>query len=66
MPLKALVNSKQNVLMPPGHLIKILKTNLFNMAAVSVKRSIHHQKILEDVLNKLRKSLINGTVIKNF
>ena len=62
MPWKALVNSKQNVLMPPGHPIKILKSNFFNMAVVSVKRSIH----LEHVLNKLRKSLINGTVIKNF
>ena len=31
---------KRNVLMPPGHPIILLKSNLFNMAAVSVKRSI--------------------------
>ena len=36
------------------------------MVAVSVKRSIHLQKIKEHVLNKLRKSLMNGTVIKKF
>ena len=40
MPRQALVYSKQNLLMPPGHPIIILKSNLFNMAAVSVKRSI--------------------------
>ena len=31
---------KRNVLMPPGHPIILLKSNCFNMAAVSVKRSI--------------------------
>ena len=31
---------KGNVLMPPGHPIILLKSNQFNMAAVSVKRSI--------------------------
>ena len=41
MPRKALVNTKRNVLMPPGHPIILLKSNLFNMAAArSVKRSI--------------------------
>ena len=37
MPRKALVNTKRNVLMPPGHPIILLKSNLFNVAAVSVK-----------------------------
>ena len=32
---------KRNALMPPGHPIILLKSNLFNMVAVSVKRSIH-------------------------
>ena len=36
---KALVNTKRNVLMTPEHPIILLKTNLFNMATVSVKRS---------------------------
>ena len=40
MPRRALVNTKRNVLMPPGHPIILLKSNLFNMAAVSVKWSI--------------------------
>ena len=41
MPRKVLVNiSKKNVLMPPGHPIELLKSKLFNVAAVSVKRSI--------------------------
>ena len=40
MPRKALVNSKQDVLMPPGHPIILLNSNIFNVAAVSVKRSI--------------------------
>ena len=31
---------KRNVLMPPGHPIIVLKLSLFNMAVVSVKRSI--------------------------
>ena len=39
MSRKALENT--NVLMPPGHPIKLLKSNLFNMAAVLVKRSVH-------------------------
>ena len=30
------------VLMPPGHPIILLKSKLFNMATVSVKRSISH------------------------
>ena len=30
----------QTVLMPPGHPIMLLKSNKFNMAAVSVKRRI--------------------------
>ena len=34
---------KRNALMPPGHPIILLKSNLFNMAAVSVKRSIVYQ-----------------------
>ena len=37
---KALVYSKQNLLMSPGHSIILLKSKLSNMAAVSVKRSI--------------------------
>ena len=37
IPWKALVNSDQNLVMPPGHPIILLKSNLFNMAAVSVK-----------------------------
>ena len=40
MPRRALVNTKRNVLMPPGHPIILLKSNLFNLAAVSVKWSI--------------------------
>ena len=40
MPRRALVNTKQNVLMPPGHPIMLLKSNLFNMASISVKWSI--------------------------
>ena len=41
MPRKALVNSKQDVLMPPGHpIIILLNSNIFNVAAVSVKRTI--------------------------
>ena len=40
MPCKALINTKQNVLIPPGHPITLLKSNLFNMAATLVKRSI--------------------------
>ena len=40
MPCKALINTKQNVLIPPGHPITLLKSNLFNMAAALVKRSI--------------------------
>ena len=31
---------KRNVLMPPGHPLILLKSYEFNMAAVSVKRSI--------------------------
>ena len=31
---------QRNVLMPPGHPIILLKSNEFNMGAVSVKRSI--------------------------
>ena len=42
MPRKALVYCKQNLLMPPGHPIILVKSNLFNMAAVSVKGSILH------------------------
>ena len=37
---KSVRKYKQNVLMPPGHPIILLKSNSFNMAAVSVKRSI--------------------------
>ena len=40
MPCKVLINTKQNVLIPPGHPITLLKSNLFNMAAALVKRSI--------------------------
>ena len=40
MPRKALVYSKQNLLMLPGHPIVLFKSKLSNMAAVSVKRSI--------------------------
>ena len=40
MPRKALVNSKQDVLMPPGHPIILLNSNIFNVVAVSVKRCI--------------------------
>ena len=40
MPRQALVYSKQNLLMPPGHPIILLKSKLFSLAAVSVKRSI--------------------------
>ena len=41
---KAHVNTEQVyriVLMPPGHPMTHLKSSLFNMAAVSVKRYIH-------------------------
>ena len=34
------------VLMPPGHPIILLKSNYFNMAAVSVKRSIEVDDVL--------------------
>ena len=37
MPRKALVNTKRIVLMPTGHPTILLKSNLFNMDAVSVK-----------------------------
>ena len=40
MPRNALVNTKRIVLMPPWHPIILLKSNLFNMAIVSLKRSI--------------------------
>ena len=54
IPQKALVNTKRNVLMPPGHVT--VKSNLFNMAAVLVKRSIlvfvnfHNQSPLNKLL----------------
>ena len=54
LPQKTLLNTKLNVLMPPGHLT--VKSNLFNMAAVSVKRSIlmfvnfHNQSPLNKLL----------------
>ena len=37
MPLKALVKAKRMVLMTPRHPTILFKSNLFNMAAVSVK-----------------------------
>ena len=37
---KALEKYKRNELMPPGHPIILLKSSQFNMAAVSLKRSI--------------------------
>ena len=37
---KKFVNTNWNVLVPPGHPIIFLKSNLLNMAAVSVKRAI--------------------------
>ena len=37
MPRTVLVNAKRIVLMPPGHPTILLKSNLFIMAAVSVK-----------------------------
>ena len=40
MPRKTLVNTKRNVLMPHRHPIILLNSNLLNMAAVSVKRSV--------------------------
>ena len=40
---KARVNTER---VPPGHPIILLKSNKFNMAAVSVKRSIDKAKIL--------------------
>ena len=40
MPRKTLVNTKRNLLMPNRHPIILLKSNLLNMAAVSVKRSV--------------------------
>ena len=45
-----IITSKQGtriffLLMPPGHPIILLKSNLFNMAAVSVKRSIDYYQI---------------------
>ena len=40
MPRKALVNTKRIVLMPHGHPIILLKSNLLNTTAVSVKRSV--------------------------
>ena len=38
--LKSARKYTRNVLMPPGHPIILLKSNSFNMAALSVKRSI--------------------------
>ena len=40
MPRKVLVNTKGIVLMPPGHPIILLKSNLFNTAVLLLKRSI--------------------------
>ena len=40
---KARVNTER---VPPGHLIILLKSNQFNMAAVSVKRSIEVDDVL--------------------
>ena len=37
---------KRNVFMPPGHPIILLKSNYFNMAAVSIKRSIRFPSIV--------------------
>ena len=39
---KARVNTER---VPPGHPIILLKSNKFNMAAVSVKRSIRWEKL---------------------
>ena len=43
---------KRNVLMPPGYPIILLKSNLFNMAAVSVKRSIRASKIYRMLITR--------------
>ena len=40
MPRKTLVNTKRNVLMPHRHPIILLNSNLLNMAAESVKRTV--------------------------
>ena len=37
-------NYKRNALMPPGHPIILLKSNLFNMVAVSVKKVYSHSR----------------------
>ena len=54
---KARVNAER---VPPGHPIILLKSNKFNMAAVSVKRSINKMitngKMLEPLLNSLKYS----------
>ena len=46
MSRKALTNTDEMCSCPPGHPIILLKSNEFNMAAVSVKRSIDKAKIL--------------------
>ena len=46
--------------MPPGHPIILLKSNKFNMAAISVKRSIISNKF---VSKHYRKSSIKGAYL---
>ena len=43
--LKKFLNTNWNVLVPPGHPIILLKFNLFNVAAVSVKGAIAERQI---------------------
>ena len=49
---KARVNAEQ---VPPGHPIILLKSNKFNMAAVSVKRSIKTSKLRNYTARQNRK-----------
>ena len=48
---KSALKYKRNVLMPPGHPIILLKSNWFNMAAVSVKRSIRLENFVTVMIN---------------
>ena len=71
MPRKALINTKQNVLIPPGHPITLLKSNLFNMAAALVKRSIVlsgfcEEKKKKEKRNRKMKNMIHLICLKAF
>ena len=57
---KALVNTER---VPPGHPIILLKSNKFNMAALSVKRSINIEEISYSYCRMLQNWLENLRII---